>query len=57
MYLHLTGRNVDMDYLQLNIMDNYINNLKLVDLADQICNCYYFDDWLRNQKWWWSIIL
>ncbi len=50
-YSHLAGRNVDMDYLQLNIIDNYSNNINLVDLADQMNNYYCFDHWFRNQKW------
>ena len=28
-----------------------------VDLADQKRNCYRFNHWLRNRKWWWSIFL
>jgi hypothetical protein len=28
-----------------------------VDLADQLRNCYRFNHWLRNRKWWKSIFL
>ena len=28
-----------------------------VDLADQLQNCYRFNHWLRNRKWWWAIFL
>ncbi len=50
-YSHSTCRNVDMDYLRLDIIGNYNNNMNSVDLADQMCHCYCFDHFFRNQKW------
>jgi hypothetical protein len=42
---------------QLNLIDDYNNNMNNVDLADQLRNCYRFNHWLRNRKWWWAIYL
>ena len=27
-----------------------------VDILDKIQNTYRFDRWLRNRKWWWSLL-
>ena len=27
-----------------------------VDVSDQPRNSYWFDNWLRKRKWWWSIM-
>ena len=27
-----------------------------VDISDKIQNTYRFDRWLRNRKWWWSLL-
>jgi hypothetical protein len=48
---------VVMSYLRLNLIDQYNNFMNSVDLADQLRNCYRFNHWLRNRKWWWSLFL
>ena len=46
-----------MKYLRLGMIDEYNNFMNSVDLADQLRNCYRFNHWLRNRKWWWAIFL
>lgn len=46
-----------MQYLRLNLIDEYNNFMNAVDLADQLRNCYRFNHWFRNRKWWWAIFL
>jgi hypothetical protein len=41
----------------MNLIDQYNNFMNSVDLADQLRNCYRFNHWLRNRKWWWSLFL
>jgi hypothetical protein len=48
---------VTMKYLRLNLIDIYNNHMNSIDLADQLRNCYRFNHWFRNRKWWWSIFL
>jgi hypothetical protein len=48
---------VTMSFLCLNLIDKYNNFMNSVDLADQLWNCYRFNHWLGNRKWWWSIFL
>lgn len=56
-YSHLASKDVDMQYLQLKIIDNYNNNVNSIDLADQMCtSCYCCDHLFRNYKLW-SIFL
>ncbi len=44
-----------MNFLRLNINDEYNTGMNDVDIADQKRNQYRFDIWLRNFKWWWSM--
>ena len=37
-------------------INDYNHHMGDVDVADQLINNYRFDHWLRNPKWWWSII-
>ena len=48
---------VPMKYLRLNLIDDYNHRMNSVDLADQLRNCYRFNHWFRNRKWWWAIFL
>ena len=50
-------KKVQMRYLRLNLINDYNENMNNVDLADQLRNCYRFNHWFRNRKWWWSIYL
>ena len=50
-------KTVPMKYLRLNLIHSYNNHMNSVDLADQLRNCYRFNHWFRNRKWWWSIFL
>jgi hypothetical protein len=43
-------------FLHLNVNDDYNNGMGNVDASDQLQNYYRFDHWLRNRKWWWSIL-
>jgi hypothetical protein len=49
-YSSASNSMVTLKYLHLNLIDP-------VDLADQLRNCYCFNHWLRNRKWWKSIFL
>lgn len=49
-----TGMKEKMKFLCMAYI-NYNNEMGDVDIADQYCNVYRFDHWLRNRKWWWSI--
>ena len=47
----------NMNFLRLNVNNDYNNDMNAVDIADQLRNNYRFDHWLRNFKWWWSIFM
>jgi hypothetical protein len=49
--------NVVMQFLRLNMIDDYNHHMNSVDLADQLRNCYRFNHWMRNRKWGWAIFL
>ena len=51
------GSRVSMKYLCLNLIGDYNIHMNSVDLADQLCNCYRFNHWFWNRKWWWAIFL
>jgi len=46
-----------MNFLCLNVNDDYNKKMNPVDIADQLRNVYRFDHWMRQRKWWWSIFL
>jgi hypothetical protein len=50
-----TKRTEQLNFLRLNINDDYNNSMGHVDVSDQLRNYYRFDHWLRQWKWWWSI--
>ena len=45
-----------MRFLQLNQINRYNYDMGNVDIADQLRAFYRIDTWLRNRKWWWSIL-
>ena len=46
------GKQVDIDFLSLNITDDYNYGMGQVDISDQLRGVYRMDHWLRNFKWW-----
>ena len=54
--------NIDTDKVQalkllrLNQIGKYNNGIGDVNVADQLRGVYRLDHWLRNRKWWWSIL-
>lgn len=46
---------VEMEFLRLNLIDDYNNGMGHVDLGDQLRNQYRFDHWMHKTKWWWSL--
>jgi hypothetical protein len=46
---------VGVNFLRLNVNDDYNNDMGHVDVADQLRGNYRMDRWIRQYKWWWSI--
>ena len=44
-----------IEYLRLNVNDDYNTGMNGADIADQLRGSYRFDKWLRNYKWWRSL--
>lgn len=55
-YNKITGIIEMMQFLRLNTIHDYNMNMGGVDLADQLRLQYQMDTWIRNRKWWWSIM-
>jgi len=53
----VTRRMQPIEFLRVNVNDDYNNKMNAVDVADQLRNQYRMDHWLRNRKWWWSIFM
>eukprot|EP00536_Pseudo-nitzschia_multiseries_P000427 jgi/Psemu1/970/gm1.970_g len=51
-----TDKKEKMKFLQLNQLDTYNNGMGNADISDQLRGVYRLDKWVRNQKWWWSVI-
>ena len=49
------GRQVNVPFYRLNIVDEYNAGMGNVDIADQLRLQYWIHYWIRNQKWWWAI--
>ena len=43
-------------FLRLNQINDYNNGMGDVDIADQLRGVYRLDTWVRNRKWWWSML-
>ena len=52
-----TGAKELLKFLRMSNINDYNNQMGDVDIADQLRNNYRFDHWLRNRKWWWSIMM
>jgi hypothetical protein len=52
-HLHVSCKS----FKKIKIVDDYNNGMNTVDQADQLCNVYQFDLWMRTRKWWWAIWL
>jgi hypothetical protein len=54
--------NIDTDevealkFLRLNYINKYNQEMGGVDIADQLRGCYRIDRFVRNRKWWWSML-
>ena len=46
-----------MNFLRLNLIDDYNSNMNSTDIADQLRNTYRPDHWMRNRKWWWAFFI
>eukprot|EP00547_Thalassionema_nitzschioides_P014673 CAMPEP_0194238244 /NCGR_PEP_ID=MMETSP0158-20130606/5025_1 /TAXON_ID=33649 /ORGANISM="Thalassionema nitzschioides, Strain L26-B" /LENGTH=863 /DNA_ID=CAMNT_0038972445 /DNA_START=101 /DNA_END=2689 /DNA_ORIENTATION=- len=51
-----TGRSEKLRFLRMNNINTYNHTMGDVDRADQLRGVYRFDTWVRNRKWWWSIV-
>ena len=49
------GKSEKIDFLRLNVNDDYNYGMGHVDLADQLQLVYKVNVWLRNYKWWHAI--
>ena len=51
-----TGKVEALKLLRLNQIEKYNNGMGDVDVADQLRGVYRLDRWVRNRKWWWSMM-
>ena len=51
-----TGKVEALKFLILNQINNYNNGMGNVDVADQLRGVYRLYRWVRNRKWWWSML-
>ena len=49
--------NKNIDFLRLNVVNEYNFGMGGVDIADQLRLQHRVDRWMRQSKWWWSIWL
>ena len=48
--------NANVEFFRLNMIDKCNCNMGSVDIADQLRNNHRFDVWIRQTKWWRSIL-
>ena len=46
-----------MKYLQLNVIEDYNNNMNSTDIANHLLGSYRPDRWMRQRKWWWAFFI
>ena len=46
----------EIKLLRLNFINNYNFTMGHVDVADQLRGNYRMDRWVRNRKWWWTMM-
>ena len=51
-----SGQMEKLQFLRMNHIDHYNKTMGNVDIADQLRGVYRLDTWVRNRKWWWSIV-
>ena len=51
-----TGEVEYLKFLIINQIDKYNNGMVNVDVADKLRGVYRFEHWVRNRKWWWSMM-
>ncbi len=44
-------------FLQLNVIDDYNQQMNSTDIANQLRGLYHPDHWFQNRKWWWAIFV
>ena len=55
MYNVDTGRVETVEFLRLNTINSYNEEMGNVDVADQLRGSYRCDIGVRNREWWWSL--
>ena len=55
-YNRESGEMESMKFLRVNQIHKYNSEMGHVDVADQLRGTYRMDNWVRNRKWWWSIM-
>ena len=56
MYNVDTGKVEALKFLRLNQINKYNNVMGDVYVADQLRGVYRLYCWVRNRKWWWSML-
>ena len=46
----------EIKFLRMNFINNYNFTMGHVDVSDQLRGSYRIDRWVRNSKWWWSML-
>ena len=50
------GEVESLKFLRLNQINNCTKGMGNVDVANQLRGVYRLDRWVRNRKWWWSML-